>query len=443
MRRNTETGIMAAMMSRLLPLLIGLLFLLPQARAEVHFLLPRNHLVAEELAVVVNDNDPLSVRIGEYYRQARGIPERNVIHVRFTPGTNNLPPNQFRVIKQAVDAATPESVQAFALTWVNPFRVGCLSMTSAFTFGFDKRYCAADRCQLNRDSPYFDYPTRQPYRDLGIRPAMVIAATRFEDARALIDRGIASDGTHPAGTAYLVSTADPARNVRHVVFPKVREVLGDQVTIETVETPRGIRDRDDVLFYFTGVRRVPDLETLRFHPGAMADHLTSHGGRMPESSQMNVLEWLRAGATGSYGTVIEPCNHLQKFPNPGVAIQTYLSGATLIEAYWKSVQQPAQGIFVGEPLARPFGGHRIEQRDNLTILHTHDLLAGHYRLQYAPAPIGPFHTLGRVLSVPRGSDGLRFSRLADGVYRLIRLEEESPAEARISAVRQGAGQPAP
>jgi hypothetical protein len=32
----------------------------------------------------------------------------------------------------------------------------------------------------------------------------------------------------------------------------------------------------------------------------------------------------------------------------------YLRGNSLIEAYWKSVAEPGQGIFVGEPLAKPF-----------------------------------------------------------------------------------------
>jgi hypothetical protein len=32
-----------------------------------------------------------------------------------------------------------------------------------------------------------------------------------------------------------------------------------------------------------------------------------------------------------------------------------VSGATAIEAYWKSVAWPAQGLFVGEPLAAPYG----------------------------------------------------------------------------------------
>ena len=35
-------------------------------------------------------------------------------------------------------------------------------------------------------------------------------------------------------------------------------------------------------------------------------------------------------------------------------IRRYLAGETLIEAYWKSVEMPGQGIFVGEPLARPY-----------------------------------------------------------------------------------------
>jgi hypothetical protein len=53
--------------------------------------------------------------------------------------------------------------------------------------------------------------------------------------------------------------------------------------------------------------------------------------------------------------VLEPCNFPQKFPNPGIVMSYYLQGDRLIEAYWKSVEQPGQGIFIGEPLARPFG----------------------------------------------------------------------------------------
>ncbi|MEA5519656.1 hypothetical protein, partial [Limnoraphis robusta] len=68
--------------------------------------------------------------------------------------------------------------------------------------------------------------------------------------------------------------------------------------------------------------------------------------------------WLEAGATASYGTVVEPCNFPQKFPNPAIAMRRYLDGDTAVEAYWKSVVWPGQGVFIGEPLARPFGAAR-------------------------------------------------------------------------------------
>jgi uncharacterized protein (TIGR03790 family) len=72
---------------------------------------------------------------------------------------------------------------------------------------------------------------------------------------------------------------------------------------------------------------------------------------------MSAVAWLRQGATASYGSVSEPCAHLEKFPNPLVFLKHYLRGDTLIEAYWKSVAMPGQGLFIGEPLARPYPNH--------------------------------------------------------------------------------------
>jgi hypothetical protein len=69
---------------------------------------------------------------------------------------------------------------------------------------------------------------------------------------------------------------------------------------------------------------------------------------------MSSLRWLEAGATGSYGAVVEPCNFIGKFPNVAILMDHYLGGETLIEAYWHSVEMPDEGIFIGEPLAAPF-----------------------------------------------------------------------------------------
>jgi uncharacterized protein (TIGR03790 family) len=113
---------------------------------------------------------------------------------------------------------------------------------------------------------------------------------------------------------------------------------------------------DRVLMYITGRERIDGLGSVSFVPGALADHLTSYGGVLDAShGQMTVLSWIDAGATASYGTTSEPCAHLQKFPHPQALLLFYAGGATALEAYWKSVQWPQQGLFVGEPLAAPFG----------------------------------------------------------------------------------------
>lgn len=316
--------------------------------------LPAQALDARHLAVIINTSDPLSVRIGEYYAAQRQISFQNIIRVAFPPDQTTLTRKEFEDIKAIVDKKAMRRIQAFALTWALPYRVECMSITSAFAFGYDPAFCEPG-CKPTRPSPYFNSRASLPFAQLGMRPAMAIAATSFEHAKELIDRGVKSDGQFPAGAAYLLSTSDPARNVRSSSFPTAKRVIDGRVPVFILKQD-SLKDVDDVLFYFTGKQVVEGLQTLTFVPGAIADHLTSSGGVLSrqDGGQMSALRWLEAGATGSYGTVVEPCNLPQKFPDPALVAANYLKGDTLIEAYWKSVAMPGQGIFIGEPLASPF-----------------------------------------------------------------------------------------
>jgi len=321
------------------------------------FSVPSWALDRGELALVVNTLDPLSVQIGKYYARKRAISFQNVVRVAFAPGKPSLSGEEFQAIYDEVNTQLRPHVQAFALAWTAPWRVECMSITAAFAFGFDPSSCAWG-CKPTRPSSYFASSSRKPYTHLGIRPAMLLAATSLENAKALIDRGVASDGTHPEGTAYLLTTEDAARSVRSPGYLLARRVAKGRLPVKILQQD-ALTYRTDVLFYFTGKARVAGLDTLRFLPGAMADHLTSSGGALTDrGGQMSALAWLEAGATASYGTVVEPCNLPQKFPHPAVAIAHVLRGETLIEAYWKSVRMPGQGVFVGEPLATPFAARR-------------------------------------------------------------------------------------
>ncbi|MGY6274464.1 TIGR03790 family protein [Methylomonas sp. MgM2] len=333
-------------------LAIGLCTTVPSSAQVSPLYRPIAALTPRDLAIIVNDNDAVSKQIGDYYRKKRNIPLDQVIHIRLPGRRAILTESEFKRLKQQVDKNTPKHIQAYALTWLQPFRVECMSITTAFAIGFDKAFCS-DGCNTTRPSPYFASEAEHPYDKYGWRPTMVVAGNDFAEAKVLIDRGVSSDFSRPAGTAYLLKTSDRPRSSRALAFKNTAEKFKPFWNVSYLEQDY-IAGRDDVMFYFTGMVHVPHIAENRFLPGAIADHLTSAGGVMSGSGQMNIMEWIKAGATGSYGAVVEPCNFPAKFPNPGIAMYYYLRGNSLIEAYWKSVVQPGQGIFVGEPLAKPF-----------------------------------------------------------------------------------------
>lgn len=399
-------------------LALTILFGSMQALAEPAIQLPRTGISAVELALLINDDDPLSRETGAYYQRMRQIPERNVIHLRFPAWKTALSVQEFEPIKAAIDRLTPQHVQAYALAWTQPYRVGCMSMTSAVTFGFDEKYCSTT-CAPSAASPYFNTASTYPFDEHHMRPAMMLAGERFDAVKALIDRGIAADRTFPEGTAYLLNTSDKARSVRAGQFGTARAELGALLPIEEIAAD-SIAGHQDVLFYFTGLAQVAKLDTLTFMPGALADHLTSFGGQLTDSKQMSSLRWLEAGATASYGTVTEPCNHPQKFPMPAVAIFHYLSGATAIEAYWKSVAWPGEGLFIGEPLARPFAPTLTKTGEEAYQLKLISPKKTVWRIEQSDSIMGPFQPTARGLPVMAGRNTVRIT-VPGGTKAYLRL----------------------
>ncbi|WP_310388509.1 TIGR03790 family protein [Roseateles sp.] len=317
----------------------------------------QGRLTAADLGLLINTADPYSVAVGEYYAGRRGIPEANIARV-VLPLKARLTAAEFAALQAEVQAQLGPQVQALALAWNLPYAVECNSITSALAMGFQPEICQ-NGCGVSKLSPYFSYLGARPHSDLGLRPAMLLASRSVEAAQALIERGIESDQSLPAfssANAYFVSTPDVARNVRAAQFPPATLLKPWGLEVRR-ESSSALPALQRTLFYMTGLTRVAGLDSVDWLPGALADHLTSYGGQLDNvgpGGQMSALDWLQAGATASYGTVSEPCNHLQKFPHPQLLLLFYLQGVTALEAYWHSVAWPAQGVFVGEPLAAPF-----------------------------------------------------------------------------------------
>ena len=317
--------------------------------------------------MLIAAGDPLSEAITLAYQKARAIPEANMVRVTVPAASDVISASDFVGLKAAIDAQLPVRVQTTLVTWTQPSRVvGLLGrcgmgLTSALAFDYSAARCGG--CTRTEASAYFDSDSTQPFAELNVRPSMMLGAATLEAAQALIQRGVAADGSAPSGTGYLLRTSDAARSRRFTDYLALPAAWGTAPGLAlryldasgADSNPQTLSDQTDVLFYFTGLAKVGQLARNRFLPGAAADHLTSFAGLLPGANdQMPATDWLAADATASYGTVEEPCNYAEKFSPASVLIEHYLRGATLIEAYWKSVAWPGQSLFVGEPLARPW-----------------------------------------------------------------------------------------
>ena len=328
--------------------------LLSAAAHAIDFLHPTQPSIGPvDVAVVVNKQDANSLLMGDYYLQARGIPAKNLIVVDI-PKTPSLDLSYLEPLRKLIDAQLSPNIQVIVLMWTAPHAVNCNSITSAITLGYNAKQCE-DGCAVGVKNPYFNSSSKNPAHDLNMRLSILLPTDDIDLAKSIVDRGVLSAFNHNQSTGYFLKTSDDARSKpRAQFFPRdLTKIDAKKIVLRTIHAD-SIKDKKDIMFYFTGLAFVANLKTLNFMPGAIADHLTSTGGVLYNDWQMSSLKWLEAGATGTYGSVSEPCNYWQKFPNPKVLVQHYLAGETLIESYWKSVYWPTQGLIMGEPLAAPF-----------------------------------------------------------------------------------------
>jgi len=419
---------------------------------------PRTAIQPAEVAVVINDADAQSVEIGAYYVSRHRIPAANVIHVSFPPGASTMSEADFAVLKTRIDSQAGPGIEAYAITWSRPWRIGAgMGMTSALTLGYSSRYVASSVCNMTAPVPYYDSATTRPWTDLGLRPSMMVAGTTPQYVRALVDRGVLAQQSFPDGDGYFVRTRDGARSVRYADFRATVAAWNrpDALRMSYIDNASGsgsdyLQNEAGVLFYLTGLATVPAIETNGYVAGAVADHMTSAAGFLFGGTQMSALRWLEAGATASYGAVVEPCNYPQKFPAASVLVRQYFGGATVLEAYWKSVNQPGEGVFVGDPLARPFGTSAALVNGVLEITTTILRPGRTYSLLAGDSAQGPWRVLQSGIGVEQASyrrvsetsGDFPYYRLVEGSFPVSAPEPGSVAPADIASggsISAGAG----
>ena len=330
------------------------------------------------VVVVVNQNSTNSVQLGNYYCEKRGVPSQNLLRITWTGGnvgwTLAEMESALRTPLNAMLAGRSLSNQIdyVALSMDIPYRVdnsaGTVNnnfngTTSALFYGFkDNPADTFVACTLANGSTNQYAGSESIYR--ATPPinaasnswlAIMLTGTNLAAAKALVDRGVASDATFPAQTAYLAKSYDVIRSSRFVLFDDAifdaRVHGGYSLRSTNTSTSSGLGS--PLLGFQNGVQQF-DLAATTFVPGAIADNLTSFSGYLFEvTGHTGVMDFLNAGATASFGTVTEPCAYLEKFASP----RNYFyqaRGFSIAECYYQSITCPYLGVLVGEPLAAPF-----------------------------------------------------------------------------------------
>lgn len=187
----------------------------------------------------------------------------------------------------------------------------------------------------------------------------VLAVTRnngtsLADALRYLRISAAADGTHPSGNFLFTLTSDIRTKTRQPGFDAAiagLQQLGLSGIVVNERVPRNKKNVSGAILGDKSADWLPSLSELA--PGAIVDNFTSFGGRMKGDHHTPATEFLRAGAAGSSGTVIEPFALQAKFAHPMIMVH-YARGCTMAEAYYQSVHGPFQLLIVGDALCAPW-----------------------------------------------------------------------------------------
>ncbi|HEX5471950.1 MAG TPA: hypothetical protein VFW73_08685, partial [Lacipirellulaceae bacterium] len=175
-----------------------------------------------------------------------------------------------------------------------------------------------------------------------------------EEVLNYLRRSIKADGSRPRGTIYFMWNRDIRSSTRDKCFPAVATQInasGAHAVVQQGRIPMGAKD---VAGMMVGASDFDLAKSgIMILPGAICDHLTSAGGNMKATYQTPLSDFLRHGAAGASGTVVEPHALQAKFPLASIQLH-YVRGCSLAEAFYQSVSGPYQLLIVGEPLCQPW-----------------------------------------------------------------------------------------
>jgi uncharacterized protein (TIGR03790 family) len=370
--------------------------------------------LASRVIILVNRDDPDSLRIGRHYAEVRGVPAANLIALKMplaevitwrefiatlwqplleqlvaaqwidatrmaltdSIGRRKYAPRDHRIAALIVCRGVPLKIahDPEFLAEVLPFTKRAEFRTNAGAVDAELALLAQPNYPITAfvPNPLFQNARPTPF-DLGriVKVARLDGPTA-DEANALVDRAVAAERMGLVGRAYVdLANRDKVGDTWLESTASQLAALGFDLSVDRDAATMPITARIDapVLYFgwYAGEINGPfTLPGFRFPPGAIALHIYSFSAatlRLPTGGWTG--PFVARGVTATVGNVYEP--YLAFTHRPDLLVRALARGDTLADAACYSLQALSwQAVLIGDPLYRPFAVSVEEQMKNLS-----------------------------------------------------------------------------
>ena len=351
---------------------------------------------AENVLLVLNEASPVSMDVGAYYAQKRGIPQDNILRLKTSLDEAISREDFDRQIHAPIAAwltrnFAQDRILYIVLTKDIPLRITGTTGKDGTVSSVDSELTLLYRRLLGIPvspagpvkNPYFldDSPVAQAkpfsHADQDIYLVCRLDGYNTADIRGLIDRGFAPSRNGKILLDAKGSSTEKADGWLLQAADRLdKSGFKDRVILDS--TKKVLTDVKEVLGYYSWGSNDPSIRIrhfdFEFAPGALAGMYVSTDGRtfiesqkewtISESGQPQSLaaDMIRDGVTGIAAHVSEP--FLEGSVRPDILFPAYLSGFNLAESFYLAMPYLSwQTVIVGDPLCAPFRTKHLAARE--------------------------------------------------------------------------------
>ena len=332
-----------------------------------------------DVAVIVNDNSPTSLSIGDYFQNARNIPNENVIHVS-APITEDIDSVQFELIRSQIEDYLIANDLVYSINYLVttkglPLRIDSECVTST---NMDKSCASFDseltlilgtfsnKIGLNGSTTNPIYNSTQHFSkaNAGIYLVTRLDGYTAQDVFSLIDRSGPLTGINPLSSQAIVdmnvaNIADTTFFLNFYLQPTYDYLVSNNWNaLLEIDNTTPVTNQQNVFSYvYGGNGPLSDISLNYTWTNGSIGSMSTCRSAYTFNNSLNpqnfflIADLIKEGCTGAYGNV--DCIYFSQLLNTEILHNRYLdpiNNYNLAESFYMSEPNLSwQAVIVGDP----------------------------------------------------------------------------------------------